>query len=75
MPARDGTGPTGQGARTGRGMGDCASGEQRSSSFEERSSWNPLRWFGGRFGGGMGRGRHRGAGRGGHFNAGRQGRG
>lgn len=23
MPARDGTGPMGQGARTGRGMGNC----------------------------------------------------
>lgn len=25
MPARDGTGPLGQGARTGRGMGNCDS--------------------------------------------------
>lgn len=25
MPARDGTGPLGQGARTGRGMGGCGS--------------------------------------------------
>ena len=24
MPLRDGTGPTGQGSRTGRGAGDCA---------------------------------------------------
>jgi hypothetical protein len=24
MPYRDGTGPTGQGSRTGRGMGNCA---------------------------------------------------
>ncbi len=23
MPAKDGTGPTGQGSRTGRGMGNC----------------------------------------------------
>ena len=25
MPARDGTGPSGQGSRTGRGMGNCTS--------------------------------------------------
>lgn len=25
MPARDGTGPLGQGSRTGRGMGNCGS--------------------------------------------------
>ena len=26
MPGRDGTGPSGQGSRTGRGMGNCSPG-------------------------------------------------
>ena len=48
MPNKDGTGPAGQGSRTGRGAGNCAgtSGAGR---------------FGGR---GLGRGRGRGFGRG-----------
>ncbi len=29
MPRRDGTGPMGMGARTGRGMGNCSSGVKR----------------------------------------------
>jgi hypothetical protein len=28
MPARDGTGPLGQGSMTGRGMGPCGRGQQ-----------------------------------------------
>ncbi len=27
MPGRDGTGPIGQGSRTGRGLGNCAPGQ------------------------------------------------
>ncbi|MDD2568367.1 MAG: DUF5320 domain-containing protein [Clostridia bacterium] len=29
MPGRDGTGPTGQGSKTGRGLGNCKSGASR----------------------------------------------
>jgi hypothetical protein len=31
MPGRDGTGPSGQGSRTGWGMGDCAPEKEDSS--------------------------------------------
>lgn len=67
MPARDGTGPMGQGARTGRGLGICQPGSQSLQPTPIRAWWNPLRWFGGIFRPGMGPGRgiRRGAGRGG----------
>lgn len=68
MPARDGTGPAGQGARTGRRMGNCLPGTQQTTqSSENRVWWNPLSWFGGlgRPGVGLGRGARRGMGRGG----------
>ena len=54
MPRRDGTGPRGMGAMTGRGMGYCSGGRGVG--------------FGGRFRAGFGRGR--GAGFGGRFSAG-----
>lgn len=69
MPGFDKSGPTGNGPRTGRGMGQCAGGENSSDAIvpEER----PLRGVGrgGRpWGGGhgrcFGRGRGRGGGRG-----------
>ena len=40
MPARDGTGPLGQGARSGRGMGNCAPKKQADSQrgiYQNRS--------------------------------------
>lgn len=33
MPRRDGTGPTGQGAMTGRGLGYCATGRPLARNF------------------------------------------
>lgn len=44
MPKRDGTGPMGQGAMTGRGLGNCNDGEIMNSDFG----------MGRRFGRGMG---------------------
>ena len=32
MPLKDGTGPTGQGARTGRGMGTCKPNSNNSNN-------------------------------------------
>lgn len=51
MPGGDGTGPLGQGSKTGRGLGNCTSTPGTKRTF-----------FG--FGGGLGRGRGRGMGRG-----------
>ena len=67
MPARDGTGPVGQGPRTGRKMGNCQPGGQLVQSYGKSVWWNPLSWFGGIFkpGTGLGRGIRRGASRGG----------
>jgi hypothetical protein len=67
MPARDGTGPLGQGARTGRGMGNCQQTRQPALSSGTRAWWNPLRWFGGKYrtGTDLGFGTGRGMGRGG----------
>lgn len=39
MPARDGTGPLGQGSRTGRGMGNCRPTGDNTGRF---STTNPL---------------------------------
>jgi hypothetical protein len=67
MPARDGTGPVGQGAHTGRGMGNCQPGVQPAQPTGKGVWWNPLSWLGGviRPGTGLGRGIRRGSGRGG----------
>ena len=67
MPARDGTGPLGQGARTGRGMGKCQPIRQRVLSSGTSAWWNPMCWFGGKFrpGAGLGLGIRRGMVRGG----------
>ncbi len=67
MPARDRTGPMGQGARTGRGLGNCQPGAQPVQAAGRNVWWNPLRWFGGIFrpGAGLGRGIGRRSARGG----------
>lgn len=63
MPARDGTGPMGQGAMTGRRMGYCAQNiAPESESSEQPRAGMGMAW--GR-GGGMGRGLARRRGRGG----------
>jgi hypothetical protein len=36
MPAKDGTGPSGQGSRTGRGLGDCPPGTQVDTTNSQR---------------------------------------
>jgi hypothetical protein len=67
MPARDGTGPVGQGARTGRGLGNCQPSEQPVQPAGKSVWWNPPSWFGGVFrpGTGLRRRIRQGAGRGG----------
>jgi len=59
MPARDGTGPDGEGARTGRGLGNYSDQGGPESGYGDRRG---LRGQGGR---GLGRGGGRGMGRGG----------
>ena len=56
MPARDRTGPWGEGPRTGRGLGLC---NPRSAAYGPRFSWGfgRGRGFGRGFGPGMGWGR------------------
>ncbi len=53
MPGRDGTGPCGQGARTGRGLGFCRT---TTESAAEPMNTFPGMGFGRRFGPGAGRG-------------------
>ena len=36
MPGRDGTGPEGKGPRTGRGLGNCQSTTQSTSTIESQ---------------------------------------
>jgi hypothetical protein len=43
MPARDGSGPRGQGAKTGRGLGDCLEPSVRGSARQYPAR---DRWFG-----------------------------
>jgi len=63
MPARDGTGPNGEGPRTGRGFGDCMSSTKETSTEEDKPE--PQRGRGlGPCGQGLGRGFRRGQGRG-----------
>lgn len=44
MPNRDGTGPNGQGALTGRGMGDCVDKENVNSQRDCFWRWRPCGW-------------------------------
>jgi hypothetical protein len=49
MPARDGTGPRGQGPRTGRGLGNCASSSGRNAKaatamISNRAGWGGRVW-------------------------------
>jgi len=46
MPARDGTGPSGQGSRTGRGMGNCVSTKESTSQSLVSGRNKPLSWGG-----------------------------
>lgn len=48
MPGRDGTGPRGQGPRTGRGLGRCISSKTNSNmSSNGRGYGRRHRWHGG----------------------------
>ncbi len=58
MPGRNRTGPLGQGAMSGRGLGDC----RGTAATDERPAFGRGRGTGG--GGGMGRGQGRGRGQG-----------
>jgi hypothetical protein len=46
MPARDGTGPSGQGSRTGRGMGNCKSTSVIVNQTSFTGTIRPLGWGG-----------------------------
>jgi len=46
MPARDGTGPLGQGSRTGRGMGNCISTSVESTQTPLLKPNKPFNWGG-----------------------------
>ena len=46
MPARDGTGPLGQGSRTGRGMGNCTSTKVNATQIPIPGTNQPLGWGG-----------------------------
>ena len=59
MPGRNRTGPLGQGAMSGRGLGDCGG----TAAYDEAPAFGRGRGMGGG-GGGMGRGQGRGMGRG-----------
>ncbi len=45
MPARDGTGPAGQGTRTGRGLGSCQPVDLAKQVGQGNNWWNPLSWL------------------------------
>jgi len=60
MPRRDGTGPNGEGPRTGRGMGRCGKG----NTAPDNSSGNTQQQTGPGRGQSLGRGSGRGGGRG-----------
>jgi len=47
MPARDGTGPSGRGARTGRGIGNCNPAKVKISNIPNPGINQPF-WWGGR---------------------------
>lgn len=70
MPNRDGMGPLGQGAQTGRGLGNCGTHPKTNnapaSNTGSNQSWlgQALRGFGLGRGRGLGRGQGRGQGNG-----------
>lgn len=65
MPGRDGTGPMGQGSRTGRGMGNCSPAAGATNRSVTSSPTRPLGLGRGLWGSTFGRlfGRRRGRGR------------
>jgi hypothetical protein len=46
MPGRDGTGPMGQGSKTGRGMGNCRTTNTSTNSIKESELNRPYHWGG-----------------------------
>ena len=60
MPGRNQTGPLGQGAMSGGGLGDC----RGTAATDERPAFGRGRGMGGGMGRGQGRGRGQGMGRG-----------
>lgn len=46
MPARDGTGPLGQGSRTGHGLGKCNSSEANGNQTGIPVNNKPFHWGG-----------------------------
>jgi hypothetical protein len=46
MPARDGTGPSGQGSRTGRGLGNCTSVKVNVPQILKAGTNQPFGWGG-----------------------------
>lgn len=62
MPGFDGTGPRGEGPRTGRGLGKCKDDELKTNPQAPETDFPRGRGFGFGFGPGRGRGRGRGFG-------------
>lgn len=60
MPGFDGTGPRGEGPRTGRGLGKCKDDDVKTSREVPEEDFPRGRGFGFGFGAGRGRGRGRG---------------
>jgi len=60
MPARDGTGPGGQGAKTGRGLGNCSPVNQQYDGSTRQNPDSFLGWFGRLWGNRSGQGARRG---------------
>ena len=46
MPARDGTGPSGQGVRTGHGMGSCNPAKENFLPIKPSNKNQPFHWGG-----------------------------
>jgi hypothetical protein len=60
MPARDGTGPLGQGSRTGRGLGKCKPKQLSASQISSPDVIYTSGWFGRMWGNTFGRAFRRG---------------
>ena len=60
MPGRDGTGPTGMGPRTGRGLGNCLPQDSQTTDVKTNTQEPLFGWFGKFWGRGLRRGNRQG---------------
>jgi hypothetical protein len=63
MPGRNGTGPAGQGSRTGRGMGNCTPAQTTPTNSSIPQAPKSIGWFGRIWNSAFGRGAGRRRGR------------